>query len=107
MASAFGLALRNARNRRRWRQEDLARAANMPQNYISRIERGAVEPGLSVQERLAAALGIPLAELIADAERERERYRAAREGERPPTTRPKAATRAGGAKGKRPPASKN
>jgi transcriptional regulator with XRE-family HTH domain len=94
MGAAFGLAVRFARGRRHWSQEQLAEAAGLHRAYVSRIERGDVEPGLSVQERIAAALGISLAELIADAERERERYRAAREQEWPPTTRPKAATNA-------------
>lgn len=75
MRAAFGLAVKAARSRRGWRQTDLGREARVPANYISRIERGDVEPGLSIQERLATALGISLAELIADAERERERYR--------------------------------
>ena len=73
MPAAFGLAVKAARSRRRWRQADLGREARLPTSYISRIERGDVEPGLSVQERLAKALGVSLAELMADAERERER----------------------------------
>lgn len=75
LAVAFGLAVRAARNRRHWRQEDLAQAASVKRSYISLIEQGRVEPGLSIQERLAAALGVPLSELVADAEQERERHR--------------------------------
>lgn len=76
MASAFGLAVLAARKRRGWRQKDLAEAARLDRGYVSLIETGQVEPGLTVQERLAKAFGITLAELISDAEGERERYRA-------------------------------
>ncbi len=79
LGHAFGLALQSARKRRGWRQKDLADAAGVPQNHVSRIERGAISPSLATQERLAAALGVPLAELVADAERERGRWRARQE----------------------------
>lgn len=75
IVDAFGLAVQAARSRRRWRQEDLAKAAGLHRAYISRVERGVTAPSLPTQERLAKALGVPLAELVADAERERERYR--------------------------------
>jgi 8-oxo-dGTP diphosphatase len=74
IGAAFGLALRTARTRRGWRQKDLADAAGIPQNHVSRIELGTISPSLATQERLATALEVPLAELIADAERERERW---------------------------------
>ena len=75
MGAAFGLAVRFARSRRGWSQEKLAVEAGLDRAYVSRIERGDVEPGLSVQERIAVALGMPLAELVADAGRERKRWR--------------------------------
>jgi XRE family transcriptional regulator, regulator of sulfur utilization len=101
MGAAFGLAVRFARGRRGWSQETLATAANLDRAYISRIERGEVEPGLSVQERIARALETSLSQLIADAERERERWQAKQE--RPAPGRRKAtATQAAPAEATRP-----
>lgn len=76
MGAAFGLAIRFARQRHGWSQAKLGEVAKLDPAYIGRIERGEIEPGLSVQERLATALDISLSQLIADAERERERWRA-------------------------------
>jgi 8-oxo-dGTP pyrophosphatase MutT (NUDIX family)/ribosome-binding protein aMBF1 (putative translation factor) len=72
---AFGNAVRFARQRRRWTQAQLAQRAGVQPRYLSEIERGQVNPSLQIQDEIATALGVPLAELIADAERERERYR--------------------------------
>jgi 8-oxo-dGTP pyrophosphatase MutT (NUDIX family)/DNA-binding XRE family transcriptional regulator len=79
LGHAFGFALQAARKRRGWRQKDLADAAGLPQNHVSRIERGTISPSLATQERLAAALEVSLAELVGDAERERERWQAKQE----------------------------
>jgi transcriptional regulator with XRE-family HTH domain len=54
----FGRSVRALRRRRRWRQEDLARAAAVSRAAISRIERGRADR-LTVRslELIAAALG--------------------------------------------------
>jgi transcriptional regulator with XRE-family HTH domain len=39
----FGRAVRRLRHRRRWRQEDLARAAGVSRQAVSRLERGALD----------------------------------------------------------------
>ena len=75
---AFGLAVRLARTRRGWTQAQLAAAAKLDAGHVSQIETGQRDVALSTQERLADALEIPLAELVAEAERERGRYETAR-----------------------------
>ncbi|HXQ95398.1 MAG TPA: helix-turn-helix transcriptional regulator [Candidatus Acidoferrales bacterium] len=53
----FGTAIRTLRLRRRWRQEDLARAAHASRSVVSRIERGHVDGvGIERTRRIAAAL---------------------------------------------------
>lgn len=55
----FGAAIRAARVRRRWRQEDLAAAAGVSRATTSRIERGLVdEIAIGIMRRVAAALEI-------------------------------------------------
>jgi transcriptional regulator with XRE-family HTH domain len=72
---AFGLAVRIVRTRRGWTQDQLDRAAGLASGHVGRIERGEVDPNLSTQEKIAGALGISLAELMGQAEEERERRR--------------------------------
>jgi transcriptional regulator with XRE-family HTH domain len=72
---SFGLAVRIFRERRHWRQEDLARAAGITRAYVSRIESGAVGLGIDTQRRIAEALGVELSELMSQAEEEQERRR--------------------------------
>jgi transcriptional regulator with XRE-family HTH domain len=45
-------------------QEELAKRANLSRVYISRLEKGGVDPALSSLHRLALALGIELGELV-------------------------------------------
>lgn len=65
---AFGEAVRLMRKRRGWSQEQLAEAAGLDRTYISGLERGTRNPALSTQERIAAALGVPLHDLLEQAE---------------------------------------
>lgn len=53
--------LRDARRSRGLTQAQLARRSATTQNYVSRIERGAVEPTLPTVERLLHAMGLRLA----------------------------------------------
>ena len=55
-----GQLIREARQRRGLTQADLARRSATTQNYVSRIERGAVEPTLPTLERLLHAMGVRL-----------------------------------------------
>jgi transcriptional regulator with XRE-family HTH domain len=49
----------------------LAAEAGLDRTYISGLERGVRNPALSTQERIAAALGVTVQELVAQAEGER------------------------------------
>lgn len=55
-----GLALREARRRRRLDQATLARRAGTTQAYVSRVERGVVEPSIATLQRLLHAMGLRL-----------------------------------------------
>jgi transcriptional regulator with XRE-family HTH domain len=68
-AAAFGLAVREERESQDWSQGQLADRAGLSPHYISEIERGRRNPSLSVQASIADALGTPLSELVARAER--------------------------------------
>lgn len=45
-------------------QEVLALEADIDRTYVSRLERKLENPSISVIERLAAALGVPVADLL-------------------------------------------
>jgi len=68
LVKRFGLAVRAARREHGWAQEELSEAARLDRTYISGLERGRRNPTLSTLERIAAALGCPLADLIRAAE---------------------------------------
>lgn len=72
---AFGLAVRIFRERQGWSQTRLGQATGIDRGYLSKIENGMVDPGLEMQRRIADALGISHAELIAQAQEEEERAR--------------------------------
>lgn len=62
----FGPHLRELRKWRKLTQKQLADAVKVPQTYISELELNRVAtPGSSLLQRLATALGVPLAELRA------------------------------------------
>jgi len=65
---AFGAALRRARTQKQLSQEELAHRAGLDRSYVSSIERGNQNPGLIAVGRLAAALKVPIAALMLDAE---------------------------------------
>jgi len=60
----FGHKLRNLRTAKGWSQFDLAVESGIDSSYISRIERGITEPGLTKITALARALGCKIDELI-------------------------------------------
>ncbi len=72
---AFGRAVAIERARRDWTQAELARRADIERAHLSRIEAGAVDPGLAIQEKIAAAFGLTLGELMRTVDEERERRR--------------------------------
>lgn len=69
-APGFGRALRVARDRRRWTQDQLADAAGVRSETISRLERaeGDRQPIMRTVRRLADALEIDVDELLAPAQ---------------------------------------
>lgn len=69
LIESFGMAVRNARESRTWSQELLAEKADLDRTYISGIERGVRNPTLTTQDRLAAALGVRLSDLLREAEK--------------------------------------
>lgn len=62
---AFGSALRDARKRRGLSQEELADIARLQRTYVNEVERGRRNPTLLTITRLAGAIGVPPASLLA------------------------------------------
>jgi transcriptional regulator with XRE-family HTH domain len=69
-SQTFNRILRRRRLDRGLSQEALSELADVDRTYVGLLERGKRAPGLDISKRLAAALGVPLSELIAEAERE-------------------------------------
>lgn len=65
---AFGAAVQAKRIEIGVSQEALADAAGVDRSYLSSIERGLQNIGLVLAAKIAVALDVSLAELIADAE---------------------------------------
>ncbi len=64
-AVVFGRTLARERRRRGLTKAECANAAGMHESEITRLERGARDLKLSTMIRLAAALDVPLADLVA------------------------------------------
>ena len=62
--SKFGDAVRNARLSAGLTQEDLADRSGLDRSYIGGVERGERNPTLSVIEKIAFGLGVPLRSLF-------------------------------------------
>lgn len=56
--------LTELRRAKGWSQEELADEAGLHRTYVSGVERGVRNPSLMVLDRLAKALGTPLAALL-------------------------------------------
>lgn len=70
--TAFGRAVRFARMRRGMTQRDLAEASGVSRSTIGHIERGFVNPSLTIQDQIARALDLTPAQLLEAADQERE-----------------------------------
>jgi len=68
LAAAFGSAVRSARTARAVAQEALANLAGIERSHVGKIERGEHMPTLSAVLKLAAALDLSGAELVAAAQ---------------------------------------
>ena len=62
----FGRRIRELRERAGWSQEGFAEACGLHRTYIGGIERGERNVSLVNIERIAIALGVPIADLFAD-----------------------------------------
>jgi transcriptional regulator with XRE-family HTH domain len=58
-----GLNVQKARRERGVSQEELAHLAKIHQTYLSGVERGKRNPSIMVLDRIAAALGVDIADL--------------------------------------------
>lgn len=65
LGGRFGRTVRRLREDRGWSQEQLASRAELNRSYMGEIERGVVMPSLATAAKLAQALDLGLAELIA------------------------------------------
>jgi transcriptional regulator with XRE-family HTH domain len=70
LSKAFGEVVRTRRSRLAISQEQLASQSGLHRTYLSRIELGKVRLGLDAAWRVASGLGIPLSQLIAEAEKQ-------------------------------------
>src|SRR5258708_35185597 len=68
IVTAFADKLRQIRRSRGMTQRALARVAHVTESYISRLENGAIAPGIDLVARLARALGTQSGELLPSAE---------------------------------------
>ncbi len=64
----FGTAIRRRRHKLNLSQEDFADKADIHRTYVSAIELGKVDVGISVALKIATALGCPLSHLIRETE---------------------------------------
>ena len=66
LLTAFGDALRASRKERGLSQEELAALASLDRSYVGGVERGERNVSLINLNKLARALNLTLAELLAD-----------------------------------------
>ncbi len=64
----FAATLRRTREARGLSQDALAEAAGLSADLVSRVERRRVSPTIGTAARLAAGLGVALADLVGDVE---------------------------------------
>ena len=60
----LGRNLRRLRQAKAWSQEEFAFEAKIHRTYISDLERGARNPTITMVEKLARCLGVPLSTLL-------------------------------------------
>ena len=77
LVESFGVAVRQLRERRGWSQEQLAEHSDLNRSYVGEVERGRVIPSIVTAQKLAHALQINVAGLLAHCE-QLQQQRAAR-----------------------------
>ncbi len=60
----LGMKIKKLRERKALSQTAVARKARISREYLSRLEAGRYDPTVGVLQRLARALGVPVAELL-------------------------------------------
>lgn len=60
----LSLSMRRLRQSKGWSQEEFAHQAGLHRTYISDLERGARNPTITVVDKLAVALGVPVGALL-------------------------------------------
>lgn len=60
----FGKRVKALREAQGWSQEELADRSSLHRTYISAVERAVRNPTLTVIERIAKALKVPISELL-------------------------------------------
>jgi transcriptional regulator with XRE-family HTH domain len=68
LSKAFGVVLHRHRRARKMTQEELSEKADVDVKMIGRIERFIRNPSLNLADSLAHALGVPLSQLVKEAE---------------------------------------
>lgn len=68
-AEAFGIALRQAREKRGFSQEDAAHAAGLDRSYYGHVERATYAPTLDTIWKVADALELRPSQLLVATER--------------------------------------
>jgi transcriptional regulator with XRE-family HTH domain len=68
LSKAFGVVLRKHRKAKRFSQELLAEKADVAVKMVSLIERFERNPSMNMADSLAQGLGVPLWELIQEAD---------------------------------------
>ena len=69
-ARTVGQKVRRLREKDGLTQEQLAEIADLHYSYVGHIERGTKNPSLKSLTKIADALGVPVAQLMADSRRE-------------------------------------
>lgn len=60
----LSLNMRRLRRSKGWSQEEFAHQAGLHRTYVSDLERGARNPTITVVDKLAVALGVPVGALL-------------------------------------------
>ena len=68
LANSFGVVLRKHRTAAKMSQEKLSERADVDVKMIGRIETFIRNPSLNLADSLASALGVPLSQMINEAE---------------------------------------
>lgn len=70
LAIYFGRVVKQLREENRYSQEVLADRASLNRTYLGEVERGVAVPSLATVAKIATALNLSAAELVARSERQ-------------------------------------